>query len=79
MMMLEGPYDLVFQRGDSVALAVQNPVAIPQHCSYSEGLQTLLSSIMVTNPQERPDIDWVLEQVKNLRRSDGGVMETNQV
>ena len=34
MMMLEGPYDMVFQRGDSVALAVQNPVAIPQPCMY---------------------------------------------
>lgn len=32
MMMLEGPYDMVFQKGDSVALAVQNPVAIPQSC-----------------------------------------------
>lgn len=32
MMMLEGPYDLVFQKGDSVALAVQNPVTIPPSC-----------------------------------------------
>ncbi|XP_027012377.1 serine/threonine-protein kinase 16 [Tachysurus fulvidraco] len=79
MMMLEGPYDLVFQKGDSVALAVQNPVAIPQSCSYSEGLQTLLSSVMVTNPQERPNIDWVLERVRNLQTSDGGVIETDRV
>lgn len=34
MMMLEGPYDLIFQKGDSVALAVQNPVAIPQSCRW---------------------------------------------
>ncbi|KAK2817818.1 hypothetical protein Q7C36_021751 [Tachysurus vachellii] len=79
MMMLEGPYDLVFQKGDSVALAVQNPVAIPQSCSYSEGLQTLLSSVMVTNPQERPNIDWVLERVRNLQSSDGGAIETDRV
>lgn len=32
MMMQEGPYDLIFQKGDSVALAVQNPVTIPQSC-----------------------------------------------
>lgn len=32
MMMLEGPYDLIFQKGDSVALAVQNPVSIPPSC-----------------------------------------------
>ncbi|CAK6970775.1 serine/threonine-protein kinase 16 [Scomber scombrus] len=67
MMMLEGPYDLVFQKGDSVALAVQNPVSIPQSCSYSEGLQLLLSSIMVSNPQERPNINWVLDQVQDLQ------------
>ncbi|KAL6481063.1 hypothetical protein MHYP_G00091430 [Metynnis hypsauchen] len=79
MMMLEGPYDLIFQKGDSVALAVQNPVAIPQPCSYSEGLQNLLSSIMVTNPQERPDITWVLDQVKNLQGSDGGAVDTNRL
>ncbi|XP_046886743.1 serine/threonine-protein kinase 16 isoform X2 [Hypomesus transpacificus] len=66
MMMLEGPYDLIFQKGDSVALAVQNPIHIPQSCSYSEGLQMLLSSIMVSNPQERPDINWVLDQVHDL-------------
>ncbi|KAI1899115.1 hypothetical protein AGOR_G00058220 [Albula goreensis] len=66
MMMLEGPFDLVFQKGDSVALAVQNPVTIPQPCRYSQGLQTLLSSTMVSNPKERPDIDWVLEQTRHL-------------
>lgn len=31
MMFGEGPYDMVFQKGDSVALAVQNPVAVPPH------------------------------------------------
>jgi len=25
----EGPFDAIFQKGDSVALAVQNPIAIP--------------------------------------------------
>ncbi|XP_068435806.1 serine/threonine-protein kinase 16 isoform X2 [Clinocottus analis] len=67
MMMLEGPYDMIFQKGDSVALAVQNPVTIPQSCSYSQGLQILLSSIMVSNPQERPNINWVLDQVHDLQ------------
>ncbi|KAJ8383587.1 hypothetical protein AAFF_G00216600 [Aldrovandia affinis] len=70
MMFLEGPFDLVFQKGDSVALAVQNPVTIPQPCRYSQGLQTLLSSIMVSNPQERPDVDWVLEQIRHLQSAE---------
>ncbi|KAL3065680.1 serine/threonine-protein kinase 16 isoform X1 [Trematomus bernacchii] len=67
MMMLEGPYDMVFQKGDSVALAVQNPVTIPQSCSYSGSLKMLLSSIMMSNPQERPNIHWVLDQVQDLQ------------
>ncbi|KAF6362262.1 serine/threonine kinase 16 [Rhinolophus ferrumequinum] len=30
MMFGEGPYDMVFQKGDSVALAVQNQLSIPE-------------------------------------------------
>ena len=26
----------------------------------------LLSSILVSNPQQRPDINWVLDQVRDL-------------
>uniref|UniRef100_A0A3Q3JJM7 non-specific serine/threonine protein kinase n=1 Tax=Monopterus albus TaxID=43700 RepID=A0A3Q3JJM7_MONAL len=78
MMMLEGPYDLTFQKGDSVALAVQNPVAIPQSCRYSNGLKMLLSSIMVPNLQERPNISWVLDQVQDLQ-SRSPSTQTNMV
>ena len=46
--------------------------------SYSEGLQTLLSSIMVSNPQERPDINWVLDQVQDLQSRSPNT-ETNMV
>ncbi|XP_045554419.1 serine/threonine-protein kinase 16 isoform X1 [Salmo salar] len=78
MMFLEGPYDMVFQKGDSVALAVQNPVTIPQPCSYSEGLQNLLSSIMVSNPQERPDVNWILDQIQDMTCSSPNT-QTNMV
>lgn len=47
--------------------------------SYSQALQTLLSSTMVTNPQERPRISWVLDQVQNLRDSNGTDVDTNRV
>ncbi|KAL7853069.1 hypothetical protein SRHO_G00188540 [Serrasalmus rhombeus] len=33
---------------------------------------------MVTNPQERPDITWVLNQVKSLQGPDGGSVDTNR-
>ncbi|XP_061830601.1 serine/threonine-protein kinase 16 isoform X1 [Nerophis lumbriciformis] len=78
MMVLEGPYDLIFQRGDSVALAVQNPVVLPQPCSYSDGLQLLLSSIMTSNHEERPNVSWVLEQVQDLHTC-GPNTQTNMV
>lgn len=39
---------------------------VPVFLSYSESLQMLLSSIMVSNPQERPNISWVLDQVQDL-------------
>ncbi|MGH0146774.1 UNVERIFIED_CONTAM: hypothetical protein FKN15_009046 [Acipenser sinensis] len=78
MMMLEGPFDLIFQKGDSVALAVQNTVTLPESCRYSQGLQNLLSSIMVANPQERPDIYWVLNQLKHLQPTDT-VQDTSMV
>ncbi|XP_031414056.1 serine/threonine-protein kinase 16 isoform X1 [Clupea harengus] len=79
MMMLEGPYDMVFQKGDSVALAVQNLITIPQPCSYSQSLQVLLSSMMVPNPQERPDVHWVLDQVQNLQNSTPAPADANRV
>lgn len=31
MMFGEGPYDMTFQKGDSVALAVQNHLNVPQN------------------------------------------------
>lgn len=34
---------------------------------------------MVTNPQERPRISWVLDQVQSLRGSDGTDVDTNRV
>lgn len=66
MMFGEGPYDMIFQKGDSVALAVQNNVCIPQSSRYSQELKVLLSSTMTVDPQARPHISWVLNQVDAL-------------
>ncbi|XP_029460847.1 serine/threonine-protein kinase 16 isoform X1 [Rhinatrema bivittatum] len=67
MMFGEGPYDMIFQKGDSVALAVQSNIPVPKTPRYSESLMMLLSSIMVANPQERPHIPSVLHQLKELQ------------
>ncbi|XP_072274152.1 serine/threonine-protein kinase 16 [Pyxicephalus adspersus] len=66
MMFGEGPYDMIFQKGDSVALAVQNSIIIPENDRYSQGLESLLSSMMVVNHLERPHISTILSQLETL-------------
>ncbi|KFO09120.1 Serine/threonine-protein kinase 16, partial [Balearica regulorum gibbericeps] len=78
MMFGEGPYDAIFQKGDSVALAVQNPIAMPPTTRYSAALQRLLSSMMTVNPQERPSINDVLHQLEGLQPAPAG-QDTTQI
>ncbi|XP_072117084.1 serine/threonine-protein kinase 16 isoform X1 [Mobula birostris] len=78
MMFLEGPYDGIFQKGDCVALAVQNPITIPENCRYTQSLQHLLTSMMVVNLQERPNITWVLNQTEQLQPA-GAVQDTRMI
>nr|XP_025046806.1 serine/threonine-protein kinase 16 isoform X2 [Pelodiscus sinensis] len=67
MMFGEGPFDMVFQKGDSVALAVQNQLRVPPTGRYSASLEHLLSSMMVVNPQERPHVSQILDQLEGLQ------------
>ncbi|KAK1196717.1 STK16 kinase, partial [Pygoscelis papua] len=78
MMFGEGPYDAIFQKGDSVALAVQNPITMPPTTRYSAALQHLLSSMMTLNPQERPSINDVLHQLEGLQPAPVG-QDTTQI
>ncbi|XP_063284634.1 serine/threonine-protein kinase 16 [Pelobates fuscus] len=66
MMFGEGPFDMIFQKGDSVALAVQNTVTIRTSNRYSQALESLLSSMLVVNHQERPYISTILAQIETL-------------
>ncbi|KAL8183010.1 UNVERIFIED_CONTAM: Serine/threonine-protein kinase 16 [Gekko kuhli] len=72
MMFGEGPYDMIFQKGDSVALAVQNHVTVPHNTRYSPALERLLSSTMVVNPQERPYIANVIGQLEEIQPAPPG-------
>ncbi|KAJ6665537.1 hypothetical protein lerEdw1_003379 [Lerista edwardsae] len=72
MMFGEGPYDMTFQKGDSVALAVQNHLSVPQNTRYSPALERLLSSTMVVNPQERPYIANVICQLQEIQPASSG-------
>ncbi|XP_006897501.1 PREDICTED: serine/threonine-protein kinase 16-like [Elephantulus edwardii] len=67
MMFGEGPYDMVFQKGDSVALAVQNQLNIPESSRYSPALRQLLTSMMTVDPQQRPHVPVLLGQVEALQ------------
>uniref|UniRef100_A0A8C8RF75 Serine/threonine-protein kinase 16 n=1 Tax=Pelusios castaneus TaxID=367368 RepID=A0A8C8RF75_9SAUR len=72
MMFGEGPYDMIFQKGDSVALAVQNPLRVPPSSRYSAALGQLMSSMLAVNPQERPHISRLLEQLEALQPAPSG-------
>ncbi|XP_065269520.1 serine/threonine-protein kinase 16 isoform X2 [Emys orbicularis] len=72
MMFGEGPYDLIFQKGDSVALAVQNQIRVPANGRYSAALECLLSSMMVVNPQDRPHVSHILDQLEGLQPAPSG-------
>ncbi|ETE70724.1 Serine/threonine-protein kinase 16 [Ophiophagus hannah] len=67
MMFGEGPYDMIFQKGDSVALAVQNHLTVPPNTRYSPALEHLLSSTMVVNPQERPFVSDIICQLEAIQ------------
>ncbi|XP_075385911.1 serine/threonine-protein kinase 16 isoform X1 [Tenrec ecaudatus] len=67
MMFGEGPYDMVFQKGDSVALAVQNQLSIPPSSRHSAALRQLLACMMTVDPQQRPRVPALLSQVEALQ------------
>jgi len=74
MMFLRGPFDLVFERGDSVALAIQNGIGnIPDlgeaGPKYSTGLFELLQKMTNLDINFRVSIHSVIEDVETLSNS----------
>ncbi|KAK7071980.1 Serine/threonine-protein kinase 16 [Halocaridina rubra] len=71
----KSPFDSVYERGDSVALAVvSGNVKFPEVHPYSEELVELIKSILKVNLEERPYTDWVINSVDLLiNRSSGAV------
>ena len=67
MMFGEGPYDMVFQKGNSVALTGQNQLSSPQSPRHSSALQQLLSSMMTVDPQQHPHIPVLLSHLEALQ------------
>ncbi|XP_020285491.1 serine/threonine-protein kinase 16 [Pseudomyrmex gracilis] len=60
----KSPFDIVHERGDSVALAVMSAhITFPENAPYSEDMQNLILSILKVNPMERPYIYSVIESI----------------
>ncbi|XP_032672111.1 serine/threonine-protein kinase 16 isoform X1 [Odontomachus brunneus] len=60
----KSPFDTVYERGDSVALAVMSAhVTFPEGTPYNEDMQNLILSMLKVNSMERPYIYSVIESV----------------
>ncbi|XP_003708300.1 serine/threonine-protein kinase 16 [Megachile rotundata] len=63
----KSPFDTVYERGDSVALAVISAnITFPDDAPYNEDMQNLILSMLKVNPMERPYIYSVIENVHDL-------------
>ncbi|XP_031629150.1 serine/threonine-protein kinase 16 [Contarinia nasturtii] len=61
------PYDIIYEKGDSVALAVlSGNVSFPQDSPFSEDMHNLIGFMLRINPMERPYIYSVLEAAQSL-------------
>ena len=69
MCFYQSPYDEVYSRGDSVALAVQSGsrnVRFPGNSSFSAGLRDLIILMLNAEFRDRPFIDEVVSRVRGL-------------
>lgn len=67
MCFYESPFDTVYQRGDSVALAViSGNIHIPDNTDYSAALLELIRSMLSVDPSSRPDISEVIIRLHQL-------------
>jgi len=67
LMYLEGPFDQVWLKKDSVALAVQNRrLPFPEVDDYPNAFRELVLSLMDTDPKRRPTISEVLNHINVL-------------
>ncbi|CAG7728810.1 unnamed protein product [Allacma fusca] len=63
----KSPYDIVYERGDSVNLAVvSGRLDIPPDSPFSEGIHDMIRYLLVVEPKERPFIQDVMLRAKQL-------------
>jgi len=78
MMYFKSPFDSVYERGDSVALAVQSgKISFPKlDTNYSQSIQLLVNKMSNLDPDFRPSIDNVIEDVEELLAKTSGPSPT---
>lgn len=70
LMCREGPFDQAWIKKDSVHLAVQNRrLVYPKDQPYPDSFRYLVNDLLVLEPETRPNIDWTITQVEELRTS----------
>ncbi|PIK63045.1 putative serine/threonine-protein kinase 16 isoform X2 [Apostichopus japonicus] len=69
MAFLQSPFEPVYQRGDSLHLAVLGRnYKFPENSRYSAGLKELVDSMLTVEALERPNIDWVMDKLSTIDR-----------
>ncbi|KAF7283636.1 serine/threonine-protein kinase 16 [Rhynchophorus ferrugineus] len=69
LLYFKSPYDIVYERGDSVNLAViSGNIPFPEETPFPMELHNLILSILKVNVTERPFIEGVIESLTNLKR-----------
>jgi len=61
LMFLVGPFDSVWLKNDSVALAVQNPIKFPDTNIYPVKFTEFVKKLLICQPEYRPNIHQVIE------------------
>ncbi|XP_066255525.1 serine/threonine-protein kinase 16 [Euwallacea similis] len=70
LMYFNSPFDAVYERGDSVNLAViSGNISFPEDSPFTQGLHDLVLYILQVNPSERPFIDDVIGKIDEYKRS----------
>lgn len=70
MCYFKSPYDIVYERGDSVALAViSGNVRFPEDTPYTQEVHDLILFMLKANPNERPFIANVIEKLQYVKNT----------
>lgn len=67
MCFFKSPFDIIYERGDSVALAViSGNITFPEEGPYDGAIHDLIAFMLKLNPMERPYIYSVIEKTVDL-------------